>query len=168
MAGCPQYVGEARPPHARPPLLVPIVPPPQAAAAAASRCLCFSRASALLASSPWRSGCGAGLRERKVWFGRDCIMYNAHRANTNVPYPTIAIRSVGPHRPALTRLPPFTIPHSFSLRHPSRRLVDTHRPTCRPVTSSAVDFFNEISLLYGTVQDFCNRETCPTMSAGKK
>lgn len=31
---------------------------------------------------------------------------------------------------------------------------------------NTVDFFNEISLLYGTVTDFCTREDCPIMSAG--
>lgn len=30
----------------------------------------------------------------------------------------------------------------------------------------AVDFFNEISLLYGMVSDFCTQETCPVMTAG--
>ncbi|RYG52048.1 hypothetical protein EON66_10145 [archaeon] len=33
---------------------------------------------------------------------------------------------------------------------------------------AAVDFYNEVSLLYGTVSDFCTAETCPTMSAGPK
>jgi MOB kinase activator 1 len=31
-----------------------------------------------------------------------------------------------------------------------------------------VDFYNEISLLYGTISEFCTPETCPTMSAGSK
>jgi len=31
---------------------------------------------------------------------------------------------------------------------------------------NTVDFFNEISLLYGTVTEFCTPETCPVMSAG--
>lgn len=30
---------------------------------------------------------------------------------------------------------------------------------------SAVDFFNEISLLYGTITEFCTSQTCPVMSA---
>ena len=30
----------------------------------------------------------------------------------------------------------------------------------------AVDFFNEISLLYGTVTDFCTSTSCPVMNAG--
>ena len=29
-----------------------------------------------------------------------------------------------------------------------------------------VDFYNEVSLLYGTISDFCTPESCPTMSAG--
>lgn len=29
-----------------------------------------------------------------------------------------------------------------------------------------VDFYNEVSLLYGTISDFCDPATCPTMSAG--
>lgn len=31
-----------------------------------------------------------------------------------------------------------------------------------------VDFYNEASLLFGTVVDYCTPETCPTMSAGPK
>lgn len=31
-----------------------------------------------------------------------------------------------------------------------------------------MDFFNEISLLYGTVAEFCTAESCPVMSAGPK
>eukprot|EP00753_Platysulcus_tardus_P015233 PLAT493.2.p1 GENE.PLAT493.2~~PLAT493.2.p1 ORF type:complete len:230 (+),score=68.54 PLAT493.2:32-691(+) len=33
---------------------------------------------------------------------------------------------------------------------------------------NTVDFFNEISLLYGTVTEFCTDESCPIMSAGSK
>ncbi len=29
-----------------------------------------------------------------------------------------------------------------------------------------MDFFNEISLLYGTITEFCTPSTCPVMSAG--
>jgi MOB kinase activator 1 len=29
-----------------------------------------------------------------------------------------------------------------------------------------VDFFNEISLLYGTITEFCTEQNCPTMCAG--
>jgi len=31
-----------------------------------------------------------------------------------------------------------------------------------------VDFFNQINMLYGTVSDFCTRDSCATMSAGVK
>ena len=31
-----------------------------------------------------------------------------------------------------------------------------------------VDFFNEIALLYGTISEYCTRDTCPTMSAGAR
>jgi len=31
---------------------------------------------------------------------------------------------------------------------------------------NTVDFFNEISMLYGTVSEFCTKESCPVMSAG--
>lgn len=30
---------------------------------------------------------------------------------------------------------------------------------------NTVDFFNEISLLYGTITEFCTAQTCPVMSA---
>lgn len=33
---------------------------------------------------------------------------------------------------------------------------------------NTVDFFNEISLLYGTITEFCTPSTCPVMSAGPK
>mmetsp|Transcript_2349 Transcript_2349/g.6108 ORF Transcript_2349/g.6108 Transcript_2349/m.6108 type:complete len:273 (-) Transcript_2349:436-1254(-) len=33
---------------------------------------------------------------------------------------------------------------------------------------NTVDFFNEISLLYGTVAEFCTAESCPVMSAGPR
>ncbi|KAH8410661.1 hypothetical protein KR009_011105 [Drosophila setifemur] len=31
-----------------------------------------------------------------------------------------------------------------------------------------VDFFNRINLIYGTVSEFCNEITCPTMSGGSR
>eukprot|EP00753_Platysulcus_tardus_P019417 PLAT718.2.p1 GENE.PLAT718.2~~PLAT718.2.p1 ORF type:complete len:262 (+),score=132.51 PLAT718.2:3-788(+) len=31
-----------------------------------------------------------------------------------------------------------------------------------------IDFYNEISLLYGTISELCTRKTCPIMSAGSK
>ena len=33
---------------------------------------------------------------------------------------------------------------------------------------SAVDFFNQINMLYGTVTEFCTEESCPVMSASPK
>ena len=37
-----------------------------------------------------------------------------------------------------------------------------------PFHFPAVDFFNEVSLLYGTVSEFCSKASCPTMSAGSR
>jgi len=31
-----------------------------------------------------------------------------------------------------------------------------------------LDFFNEVSLLYGTIEEFCTKDNCPVMSAGAK
>uniref|UniRef100_A0AAZ3SC00 MOB kinase activator 1B n=1 Tax=Oncorhynchus tshawytscha TaxID=74940 RepID=A0AAZ3SC00_ONCTS len=39
---------------------------------------------------------------------------------------------------------------------------------CYFFTSTAVDFFNQINMLYGTITDFCTEESCPVMSAGPK
>ena len=33
---------------------------------------------------------------------------------------------------------------------------------------TAVDFFNQINMLYGTITEFCTETTCPVMSAGPK
>ena len=33
---------------------------------------------------------------------------------------------------------------------------------------SAVDFYNRINLIYGTIQDVCTNESCPVMSGGPK
>ena len=33
---------------------------------------------------------------------------------------------------------------------------------------NTVDFYNAINVLYGTLEEFCTAETCPTMSAGSK
>eukprot|EP01106_Pelomyxa_sp_JSP_P002035 TRINITY_DN1307_c0_g2_i1.p1 TRINITY_DN1307_c0_g2~~TRINITY_DN1307_c0_g2_i1.p1 ORF type:complete len:219 (+),score=65.61 TRINITY_DN1307_c0_g2_i1:94-750(+) len=33
---------------------------------------------------------------------------------------------------------------------------------------NTVDFFNQISMLYGTISEFCTKESCPVMSAGPK
>lgn len=34
--------------------------------------------------------------------------------------------------------------------------------------SAAVDFFNQINMLYGTITEFCTEESCAVMSAGPK
>lgn len=31
---------------------------------------------------------------------------------------------------------------------------------------NTVDFFNELNLIYGTISQFCSKESCPVMSAG--
>uniref|UniRef100_A0ACD5WR96 Uncharacterized protein n=1 Tax=Avena sativa TaxID=4498 RepID=A0ACD5WR96_AVESA len=33
---------------------------------------------------------------------------------------------------------------------------------------AAVDFFNQVNILYGTLMEFCTPATCPTMTAGSK
>merc|ERR1711902_68125 len=33
---------------------------------------------------------------------------------------------------------------------------------------NTVDFFNEISLLYGIITEYCTKASCPVMSAGPK
>ena len=33
---------------------------------------------------------------------------------------------------------------------------------------NTIEFYNEISLLYGTLMEFCTQESCPIMSAGPK
>ena len=37
-----------------------------------------------------------------------------------------------------------------------------------PFPSVAVDFFNQINMLYGTITEYCTTESCPVMSAGPK
>lgn len=32
----------------------------------------------------------------------------------------------------------------------------------------AVDFFNQINMLYGTITEFCTETSCPVMSAGPR
>eukprot|EP00730_Choanoeca_flexa_P005702 TRINITY_DN12004_c1_g1_i10.p1 TRINITY_DN12004_c1_g1~~TRINITY_DN12004_c1_g1_i10.p1 ORF type:complete len:238 (+),score=61.12 TRINITY_DN12004_c1_g1_i10:168-881(+) len=36
------------------------------------------------------------------------------------------------------------------------------------IAVNTVDFFNQINILYGTVNEFCTTESCPIMSAGPK
>ena len=33
---------------------------------------------------------------------------------------------------------------------------------------NVIEFYNEISILYGTLTEFCTKESCPVMSAGQK
>ena len=33
---------------------------------------------------------------------------------------------------------------------------------------NTIEFYNEINILYGILTEFCNSESCPTMSAGPK
>ena len=33
---------------------------------------------------------------------------------------------------------------------------------------TAVDFFNQTNMLYGTITEFCTEQSCPVMSAGPK
>lgn len=33
---------------------------------------------------------------------------------------------------------------------------------------NTVDFYNAISVLYGSLEDYCNPKTCPAMAAGSK
>ena len=45
--------------------------------------------------------------------------------------------------------------------------AQTHTNTLFP-PPTAVDFFNQINMLYGTIAEFCTAESCPVMSAGPK
>ncbi|KAL0621592.1 MOB kinase activator 1A [Plecturocebus cupreus] len=36
------------------------------------------------------------------------------------------------------------------------------------IISAAVDFFNQINMLYGTITEFCTEASCPVMSAGPR
>lgn len=51
-----------------------------------------------------------------------------------------------------------------------RVCVSHYRVTNRPsfTLNSAVDFFNQINMLYGTITEFCTVESCAVMSAGPK
>jgi len=33
---------------------------------------------------------------------------------------------------------------------------------------NTIDFYNQVSLLYGVISEYCTKETCPQMSAGPK
>lgn len=52
---------------------------------------------------------------------------------------------------------------------PPARGEPPERPPCpHRLAVNTVDFFNAISLLYGTLTEFCSAETCPIMCAGPK
>jgi hypothetical protein len=58
---------------------------------------------------------------------------------------------------------------------PSRIRCKTGKYVSREVPGScvlgpcaAVDFYNQVNLLYGTLTEYCTPEVCPTMSAGPK
>jgi MOB kinase activator 1 len=33
---------------------------------------------------------------------------------------------------------------------------------------NTIEFYNDVSVLYGTIMDFCTKDSCPIMSAGPK
>lgn len=49
---------------------------------------------------------------------------------------------------------------------PTHHLTRALPPSLFPL--SAVDFFNQINMLYGTITEFCTEESCMIMSAGPK
>ncbi|RHX96678.1 hypothetical protein DYB25_009540 [Aphanomyces astaci] len=57
----------------------------------------------------------------------------------------------------------FKIPAYFVFRHDFPTTI-----TGKIQKFKTVDFFNEISIVYGTVLEFCNKESCPIMCAGPK
>lgn len=53
----------------------------------------------------------------------------------------------------------------LAVNSPSPLLPCTPRLTC---SATAVDFYNQINMLYGTVTEFCTPTECPVMSAGSR
>jgi MOB kinase activator 1 len=49
-----------------------------------------------------------------------------------------------------------------------QQYVPKLRPQLVHIFFAAVDFFNQINMLYGTITEFCTEESCPIMSAGPK
>jgi hypothetical protein len=49
-----------------------------------------------------------------------------------------------------------------------QQYVPKLRPQLVHIFFTAVDFFNQINMLYGTITEFCTEESCPIMSAGPK
>lgn len=47
-------------------------------------------------------------------------------------------------------------------------LPGSHGPHSGSVVFAAVDFFNQINMLYGTITEFCTEASCPVMSAGPR
>ncbi|RUO96320.1 mps one binder kinase activator-like 1B-like protein [Jimgerdemannia flammicorona] len=43
-----------------------------------------------------------------------------------------------------------------------------YSPSLLRIGMAAVDFYNQINMLYGTITEFCTPEECPVMSAGPK
>ena len=39
---------------------------------------------------------------------------------------------------------------------------------CEWLADNTVDFYNALSVLYGTLEEFCTRQSCPVMTAGPK
>ncbi|KAL7166667.1 hypothetical protein ACSBR2_037352 [Camellia fascicularis] len=62
------------------------------------------------------------------------------------------------------------IPDPPASWHPPGSLPTTSRSSSSShgSVSAAVDFFNQLNLLYGTLTEFCTPENCPTMTAGPK
>ncbi len=46
--------------------------------------------------------------------------------------------------------------------------VNSNTAITRNINFLAVDFFNQINLLYGSITEFCTPKTCEVMSAGPK
>ena len=39
---------------------------------------------------------------------------------------------------------------------------------CEWLAVNTVDFYNAVSVLYGTLEEFCTKQSCPVMTAGPK
>lgn len=60
----------------------------------------------------------------------------------------------------------------YSLRYPLFRncvylLPGGQHDNMHHCLVSAVDFYNQINMLYGTITEFCTEASCPVMSAGE-
>ena len=69
---------------------------------------------------------------------------------------------------------PFSLPYCrsglcFVAVHLTTACVCLLRPVvCCVVLLSAADFFNELSMLYGTISELCTDASCPVMSCGRQ